>query len=105
MKSLYNIAVVGDRDSVLAFEAVGVEVYTPDTPEEVRRIIDSLADKEYGIIFVTEEKAQLVPETINRYNSKMVPALILIPSSKGSLGIGMEKINKNVEKAIGSNIL
>ncbi len=105
MKLLYNIAVVGDRDSVLAFEAVGVEVYTPDTPEEIRRIIDSLADKEYGIIFVTEEKAQLVPETIDRYNSTMVPALILIPSSKGSLGIGMDKINKNVEKAIGSNIL
>jgi len=43
--------------------------------------------------------------TIKRYNSEVIPAIILIPSNKGSLNIGLANIDKNVEKAIGSNIL
>ena len=49
--------------------------------------------------------AKDIPETIKRYNSEVIPAIILIPSNKGSLNIGLENIDKNVEKAIGSNIL
>jgi len=44
-------------------------------------------------------------KTIKRYNSEVIPAIILIPSNKGSLNIGLANIDKNVEKAIGSNIL
>lgn len=102
---MFKVGVIGDRDSVLAFRAVGVDVYTPNGKDEIRYRVDKLADENYGIIFITEHFAEEIPETIKRYDSRMVPALILIPSSKGSLGIGMEKINKNVEKAIGSNIL
>ena len=42
---------------------------------------------------------------IKRYNSEVIPAIILIPSNKGSLNIGLANIDKNVEKVIGSNIL
>ena len=48
---------------------------------------------------------KIIPETIKRYNSELIPAIILIPSNKGSLNIGLANIDKNVEKAIGSNIL
>ena len=43
--------------------------------------------------------------TIDRYNDKVSPAIILIPSNQGSLNIGMNRINTNVEKAVGANIL
>ena len=49
--------------------------------------------------------AKDIPETIQRYNNEVIPAVILIPSNRGSLNIGLENINKNVEKAVGSNIL
>ena len=49
--------------------------------------------------------AQEIPETIQRYNNEVIPAVILIPSNRGSLNIGLDNINKNVEKAVGSNIL
>lgn len=35
----------------------------------------------------------------------MTPAIILIPSNKEDLGLGMADINKSVEKAVGANIL
>jgi len=104
---MHKIAVIGDRDSVLCFRAFGFSVYTA-TEEQAdisRKLVDSLAREGYGIIFITEQIAQTINETIDRYKESMVPAIILIPSNKGTLGIGMEKIRSNVEKAVGINIL
>ncbi len=102
---MYKIAIVGDKDSVLAFKILGVDVYISLDAQEARKIIDRISKEDYGIIFVTEEVAKDIPETIKRYNSELIPAIILIPSNKGSLNIGLANIDKNVEKAIGSNIL
>ncbi|WP_317316338.1 V-type ATP synthase subunit F [Peptostreptococcus russellii] len=101
---MYKIGAVGDKDSILAFKSIGIDVYPVVDEREARATIDSLADKQYGLIFVTEHIAQEIEETIQRYKKKIVPAIILIPSNQGTLGIGMRDINKNVEKAVGSNI-
>lgn len=102
---MFNIAVVGDKDSVLAFKALGIDVFTVVKADEARRTIDTIARKKYGVIFVTEQIAEKIPDTIERYDDQLVPAIILIPSNQGTLDIGMDRINQNVEKAIGSNIL
>ncbi|MDO4594500.1 MAG: V-type ATP synthase subunit F [Tissierellia bacterium] len=102
---MYKVAVVGDKDSVLCFKALGVEVFTAVDGLNARKIIDDIAKKDYGVIFVTEEIAKKIPETIDRYKQQVLPAIILIPSNKGSQNIGMDEINKNVEKAVGANIL
>ena len=105
MKPMYKIAVVGDKDSVLAFKALGIDVRVAYEKDDAREAIDSLANEGYGVIFVTEELADKIEETIERYNNNIIPAVILIPSNKGTLNIGMNKISENVEKAVGSNIL
>ena len=105
MKVMHKVAVVGDRDSVLGFRALGVHDYIAINARATRTIVDDIAKKGYGVIFITEQLANLIPETIERYNSEMIPAVILIPSNQGSLNIGLNNINRNVEKAVGSNIL
>jgi V/A-type H+-transporting ATPase subunit F len=102
---MYKIGVVGDKDSVLAFKAIGIDVYPVVEIEEARKTIDRMAANNYGVIFVTEQVAKDLTETIERYNKIMVPAIILIPSNQGSLNIGMQRIRDNVEKAVGVNIL
>ena len=104
MIHMHRIGVVGDKDSILAFKALGVDVFPVITKEEARKAVDNLAGEEYGIIFITEQIAALIEETIERYNRELLPAIILIPNNQGSLGIGISKINEYVEKAIGSNI-
>ena len=100
-----KIAVIGDKSSVLAFKSIGVDVLTPKKERhDIRNSIRKNEDK-YGEIFITETYASLIPETIHKYKSKVLPAIILIPDSQGSLGIGMEEIKKNVEKAVGTDIL
>ena len=100
-----KIAVVGDKDSVLAFKALGIEVFPVVEASEARKTIDRLAMNDYAVIFVTEQVAQNISETIERYTNKTLPAVILIPSNQGSLNIGMQRISDNVEKAVGVNIL
>ncbi|MFC5631509.1 MULTISPECIES: V-type ATP synthase subunit F [Streptococcus] len=101
----YKIAVVGDKDSILPFKMIGFDIFDAKTSRVARQTIDQLAQDNYGIIYVTESLAQEIPETLERYRSQAVPAVILIPDHKGSLGLGMQNIQDNVEKAIGQNIL
>ena len=100
-----KVAVVGDRDSVLVFKALGVHVFESIESTDARKTVNRLAKEDYGVIFITEQIAEKIKETIDRYNDKVSPAIILIPSNQGSLNIGMNRINTNVEKAVGANIL
>ena len=100
-----KIGVVGDKDSVLAFKALGIDVFPVIEHDEARKTIDRLAKSDYAVIFVTEQIAQNIEETIERYNKAVLPAIILIPSNQGTLNIGMQRISDNVEKAVGMNIL
>jgi len=102
---MYKIGVVGDKDSVLAFKAIGIDVYSVIDPNEAQKAIDRMAMDKYAVIFVTEQVAKNIEETIERYNRQTLPAVILIPSNQGSLNIGMQRIKDNVEKAVGVNIL
>ncbi len=102
---MYKIGAVGERDAIIAFLALGIEIRPVETKEEAMAAIDGMAREGYGIIFLTETIAKDVTETIDRYKNSMLPAIILIPSSKGNLGIGLSRIRDNVEKAIGVDIL
>ena len=100
-----KIGVVGDKDSVLAFKALGVDVAPVVGAHEARRAVDKMAMNDYAVIFVTEQVAVTIEETIERYNNQLLPAVILIPSNQGTLNIGSKRISESVEKAVGMNIL
>ena len=57
------------------------------------------------MIYVTESVAENILETIHRYDDKFLPAIILIPDHTGTRGIGKKRVQDNVEKAVGQNIL
>lgn len=100
-----KIGVVGDKDSILGFKMLGFDVTFVENGTEARQAIDKMAGENYGIIYLTEKIAETIPETIERYDAKMTPAVILIPNHDGSRGIGKKRVQDNVEKAVGQNIL
>ena len=102
---MYKIAVIGDRDSVMGFKVLGLDVFPVTDPEEGRKTLHRLAREPYAIIYITEQLASRINEEISRYKDQLTPAIILIPGKEGSLGIGMSKVSESVERAIGANIL
>ena len=99
-----KIAVIGDRGSVTGFRAAGFDVFETGRGGCADRLIHDLAGRGYGIIFIIEEAAAVSQDTIDSYRDQMLPAVISLPGRNGSLGIGMESIHMNVERAAGADI-
>ena len=102
---MHKIAVIGDKDSIFAFLALGLSVFPVNSSLEARNILKTLVKENYGIIYITEDFAKEIMDLIDEYKDALVPAIILIPSNKGSLGIGIGGIKKSVERAVGADIL
>lgn len=100
-----KIAVIGDKDSILAFKAVGIEVFSASNVFEANNLLRKLTKEDYGVVFITEDIAALIPDTLEKLKDRPMPAVIPIPSSQGSTGFGMAGIKKDVERAIGVDIL
>lgn len=101
----YRIAVLGDKDSVLGFRALGLTVFPVETAEEAKITLHRLAKENFAVIYLTERYAAQMETDIARYKDDLTPAIILIPGKEGSLGIGMSNIKKAVERAVGADIL
>ena len=101
----YQIAVLGDKDSVLGFKALGLTTFAVESVDEARVTLHRIAKENYAIVYVTETLAAGLEADIARYKDELTPAIILIPGKEGSLGIGMSNIKKAVERAVGADIL
>lgn len=104
MLSNQKIAVIGDKDSILAFKAIGVDCYPTKNYFEAQDTLKKLA-RDYAVIFITEDIAANIQDIMKRYKTRPFPAVIPIPSAQGSTGFGMKGLSKDVEKAIGADIL
>jgi len=99
-----KIAVLGDRDSVLGFKALGLEVLFAEDRDRAVKELHRLAREEYAIIYITEELAQTMMADIAIYHDKPAPAVILIPGRSGSLGVAQGALKQAVERAVGADI-
>ena len=100
-----KIAVVGDRDSVLGFKALGLEVFPAQAGEEAKPILRQLAKEDYGIVYLTEQLALQLPEDEERYKDARNPAIINNTGQDGPPGLGMAQVKRCVERAVGADIL
>ncbi|MFO7637197.1 MAG: V-type ATP synthase subunit F [Clostridia bacterium] len=101
---MHKIGVIGDKDSILGFKALGIHVFH-DAQRDVNELIQELVKEGYVILFITEEYLAKARTAIAKYEDMPVPAIIPIPGIRGSMGIGMQNIRKAAEKAIGADIL
>ncbi|MBQ7376346.1 MAG: V-type ATP synthase subunit F [Clostridia bacterium] len=103
---MYKIGIIGDRDSVLGFMALGFAVHEIQNGEDAGKKISELVKSgEYAVIFITEDLALVTEEERAKYKDMPLPAITVIPSSKGSRGYGMANIKSAVERAVGADIL
>jgi V/A-type H+-transporting ATPase subunit F len=99
-----RIGVIGEKDSVGCFKTLGLDVFEEVSARGVARTVNRMAKEKYAVIFVTEQAYVQAQETILKYNRRPYPAIIPIPSGTGSLGMGLANIQKNVEKAVGTEL-
>ena len=103
---MYKIGVIGERDSVIGYMALGFAVHEAEEVEAARVLLHTLAkDDEYAIIFIVENFAISLAEDIAKYKDRPTPAIICIPGKNGTTGYGLNQVKKAVERAVGADIL
>lgn len=100
-----KVGIIGDKDSIMGFLALGIDIFPAYTPEEIKKTIHSLAEKEYAIIYITEQASLQAGESLTKYKDFELPAIIVIPGIGGSMGLGMNEVRESAKRAIGADIL
>lgn len=115
--STYRIAIVGSRQSVQGFSLLGADIVpaesTAEAIAELYRLKKVMTKDDrgvernaYAIVFVTEDLASgIPPEDEKKLARGALPAIIPLPSHRGSSGYGLARLKRIVERAVGSDIL
>ena len=102
---MYRIAVIGDRDSIYGFAALGLDVFPISDSAEGSRTLKSLVESEYAVIYITEALAAELERELDHFRQLPLPAIIPIPGIIGNNGMGIKMVKKSVEQAVGSDII
>lgn len=100
-----KMAVIGKAEDITGFKAAGVEVFSAVCSDDAKKILFSLSKKGYAVILLTENFAAEMTETLQRYKAQTYPAVIPIPTAKGTTGTGIKCIMEDADKAVGANLL
>ncbi|MDO4531107.1 MAG: V-type ATP synthase subunit F [Bacillota bacterium] len=100
-----KVGIIGDKDTVMGFLALGLDIFPAYEGDEIKKTINRLAEREYAIIYITEEASLKAKETIAKYKDMERPAIIVIPGISGSMGLGMNEVRESAKRAIGADIL
>lgn len=113
----FKIAIVGSPEAIAGFSLLGVVPHPAASPAEAMETLLALKketqrDEEgierpvYAIAFVTEDlTSDLSPEEEKKLARGALPAIIPLPSHRGSTGYGLQRLKHIVERAVGSDIL
>ena len=102
---MYKIALIGNRDTIIGFKLLGVSLFPTTKKDEAVEILTKLVKEEYGVIFVTEEIARQLVEEIETLQKTFFTGITIIPSKLEKKHLGQKMLRKNIEKAIGTDIL
>ena len=102
---MYKIAFIGNRDTIIGFKLLGVSLFPLKNKDEAIEILNKLVKEEYAVIFVTEEIACQIVDEINMLQKTSFASITVVPSKLEKKHLGQNILKKNIEKAIGTDIL
>lgn len=100
-----RMAAVGDKTSVLAFGALGVDTYAVSEDADAKEAWEEIIEKDYGVVFITERFHRQLEKEVAKFAEQLTPAVLIIPGPSGSTGLGLQRLKRIVEMAVGADIL
>lgn len=102
MDATLKVAVVGDGTSVAGFRPLGFEVFPLREPADARDLWPRLTGGEYAVVLVTEPVWALIAEDAAQIADAPVPSVTVIPGAGSPGGVGQEKLDRAIERALGT---
>jgi vacuolar-type H+-ATPase subunit F/Vma7 len=98
------VAIVGDATSVAGFGPLGLAVFAVEDPREARELWPELSGGRYGVVFVTEPVYAAVADLAAETADRPVPAVTVIPGAGSPGGVGREKLDRAIVRALGTTV-
>jgi vacuolar-type H+-ATPase subunit F/Vma7 len=100
-----KVAVVGDAELVFAFRALGIKVFSPQTAEEARDIIENLKKENFAVCFIHESLFEALKQEREALREEFCPVVVGFSDYRQVMGY-LEKMMRNIAiKATGSDSL
>ena len=101
----YEICVIGTEALLFPFLQFGFTTYTPPSEEMLRKYLQEVIDKGYGIIYIEDSYCFGVKDILDKYRFSLTPIFIPIGESEGADSFYQKMVNEMMENAIGMNVL
>lgn len=82
---MYKIGVMGGRETVMGFKALGLDVFPVDSADEARHTLRRITsgESEYAILYLEENLAAELSHEIDRFKDSPTPASSSSPDGTG----------------------
>ncbi len=100
-----KIGILGEKKSVLAFRALGVDTFGIDTKEDLIKAKERIKSEDFAVLFITEDVAGAFEKEAEEIYQKTLPAVLVIPGVKGKGEKGRQGLKKILERALGSEMV
>lgn len=104
MEKPIDAAIIGLGEEILLFNAVGIRAFPLKDVSEAEAAITRLSKRECKVVYVSEDLYEQIPDIVDKYKFSAFPILLPLPTGTKSSGVGLKRIAKNVENAIGIDI-
>ncbi|MEZ4104191.1 MAG: V-type ATP synthase subunit F [Candidatus Paceibacterota bacterium] len=110
---VYKVAIIGPADTVSGFRALGVEAIIAhdasemlDRLKEIKQATVTGGGVVYAVVCIIEDLLKGIDDKeYSRVVAGPLPAVVILPSAKGSQGLAEARLRQLAEKAVGAAII
>ncbi len=99
-----RIAAFGEKDIMLIFKAIGIEVFPVSKTSGFEEQLEQLVMEGYAVIFITETVAIQVDSVIKKYMNKTLPSIVIIPGLGEKQNYALSMLRQAIVKAVGVDL-
>lgn len=100
-----NIAIIGEKEIIIGFNLIGLKSFPVIDSAEAKLALEECSHRNYQVVFITDDIAQLITEEIEKYQKISPMSICILPNRIKDSELSMKLLRKNVEKAVGTDIL
>lgn len=100
----HNIAVIGDRDFISGFKALGCTLYPVDDKRDMRLAFNQAIEANSSFIFILESYALKIMDLLQQYREKSRPLIIPLPDFRQDLSGLKDLLSQFTIRAVGKDI-
>ncbi|MGM0608602.1 MAG: V-type ATP synthase subunit F [Candidatus Muiribacteriota bacterium] len=102
---MFKAGIIGNREIISMFRLFDFECFYVENQKEAEEKLKSLKkSKELAVVFITENYATEMLDTIEEFSTQVLPAVIILPTNVESSGINNERLRNIAIKAVGADV-